>query len=93
MTPLEAKAILEAGDTRAARHNILVRTRSGAEYLVNIDCIEVGSDDWTSPDAYVYGTRTNGRIHMRGRRRVDTRDQTRWFDLSNVTHVPGPIDF
>lgn len=91
MTPLDAKKILDAGDTPMTRHNLRVRTRTGAEYVVNVDCIEVGSDDWTSPDAYVYGVRVNGRLHMRGRRRVDTRNQTRWFLLSNVTHVAGEL--
>jgi len=95
MTPLEAKAILDAVDPNAsaiARNNIRVRTRSGAEYAVHRDSIEVGTDDYTSPDGYVYGERLNGRLHMRGRRRVDTRGQLKWFLLSNVTHVAGDID-
>jgi len=87
MTPAEALAILEAGATRFDRMNLRVRLPSGSEYIVHRDSIEAGSDDFTAADAYVYGSRCNGRIHMRGRRRVDTRNQTRWFNLSNAQHV------
>ena len=83
MTPSEAKAVFDVNGNRP----ILVRTRSGAEYWVCEDCVSVGSDEYTADDAYVYGTRANGSISLRGRRRVDTRNQTRWFNLSNVKLV------
>lgn len=66
-------------------NHIRVVTKNGCEYAVPKDVIEVATDDFTSSDGYVYGTRLNGRIHMRGRRRADTRDQLRWFFLRNVS--------
>ncbi len=87
MKASEAKQAFDAGNTSFNEHHIRVRTRSGAEYDVARDVIECGTDDWREDDGYVYGERANGRVHMRGRRRVDTRDQTRWFCLKNVTLV------
>lgn len=80
---MEAKRVFD----ETGLWNIKVRTKSGAEYVVHKDSIEVGSDDWRSDDAYVYGERTNGTISLRGRRRVDTRGQTKWFLLSNCTYL------
>lgn len=76
MTPAEAKAAFAATDGP-----ILVRLKSGAEYWIGDDHDEY--DD----DPYVWGTRANGRISLRGRRRTDTRNQVRWFRLANATLV------
>lgn len=78
MTPTQAKEAFTANDGAP----ILVRLMSGAEYWISEDVAEIGADT-----DYVYGTRANGRIHLRGRRRVDTRHQTRWFKLSSATLV------
>jgi hypothetical protein len=75
---------LADGHTHYNDSHILVRTRSGAEYLVHEDQLD-GFEDGKYD--HVFGTRNNGRIHMKGRRRVDTRDQLRSFKLGAVTLV------
>ena len=62
------------------KRSINVTTKSGAQYDVEGD-VEENCD---ASNDYVYGFRTNGRIHMRGRRKVDTREQLKWFALKNV---------
>ena len=81
MTPLEAKQAF--GDKTCIR----VRTRSGAEYDVDRDVVESWTDSWTDPNSYIYGFRSNGRIHHRYRRRIDTRNQLKYFYLKHVTLV------
>lgn len=72
---------------RTGRMHVKVRLRSGAEYSVDREVVEVYSDDFTDDDAYLYGVRTNGRVSLRGRRRSDTRGQLRWFYLRNAELV------
>ena len=63
-------------------NHILVKTKSGAEYIVYHDVIDA------SEDGYVYGYRTNGKprcVFKRGSR--NTVNDCRWFYLRNVTIV------
>ena len=89
MTPQEAlQAFTDDHVSPDHKFSIRVRTRSGAEYDVPKDLIEDAvHEEYGGGNDYVYGTRTNGRIHMKGRRKVDTHDQLRWFHLKNVTLV------
>ena len=79
MTPTELQKAFAANNGRP----ITVRLKSGAEYSIGNDY------DEHDPDPHTWGSRTNGRISLRGRRRSDTRDQVRWFRLKNVTLVAG----
>ncbi len=63
-------------------NHILVVTKSGCEYAVSKDVIEVATDDFRSSDGFIYGTRLNGSVG--GPFRRSTQDQIRWFYLSNV---------
>lgn len=81
MTPLEAKVLFDANGNKP----ILVRTKSGAEYWLCEDCVDVGSDEYTS--AAVYGRRANGTRGGPFHRR--TQGEVRWFWLKNVTPVPN----
>ncbi len=63
-------------------HHICVTTRSGCQYAVSLDVIEVATDDLRSADGYIYGTRVNGT--RGGPLRRGTQGQLRWFMLSNV---------
>lgn len=60
---------------------IIVQTRSGAQYAVAWDILE------ESDDGYVYGYRVNGRCGPIGRGEMN--GAIRWFDLKNVTLVEG----
>jgi len=77
MTPTQAREAFAANDGKAIR----VRLKSGTEYWIGND------HDEHDHDPYVWGSRANGSISMRGRRRSDTRHQVRWFRLANATLV------
>ena len=66
-------------------NHIRVMTRSGCQYAVHMDPIEVGTDGLRSQDGYIYGTRINGCIGGPFRRATD--GEVRWFMLSNVRLV------
>jgi len=84
---MKAKDLIAAFSDDRYKHDenhVVVATRSGCQYAVHMDPIEIATDDFQSDDGYIYGTRLNGRISMKGRRRVDTREETRWFMISNI---------
>lgn len=77
MTPKQLQKAFADNDNKV----ILVRLKSGTEYWIGNDYDEQDPDPWT------WGSRANGRISFRGRRKSDTRDQHRWFRLANATLV------
>jgi len=85
MTRDEFIKALADGHTHYNDAHIKVRTRSGAEYLVHEDQLDVCYGD--PANDYVYGSRTNGTVTLKGRRKVDTRDQIKFFLLKNVALV------
>jgi len=64
-------------------NHIRVVTRSGCEYAVSLDVIEVGTDQFYQDDGFIYGTRING---VRGGPfQRGTQGELRWFWLRNVS--------
>ena len=77
MTPKELQTAFADNDGGAIR----VRLKSGTEYWIGNDY------DEQDPDPYTWGTRADGHVSLRGRKRSDTRNQVRWFRLANVIEV------
>ena len=63
--------------------HIRVVTKTGCEYAVSIDVIDVATDGFFHDDGYIYGTRING--VKGGPFRRGTEGQLRWFWLRNVS--------
>jgi hypothetical protein len=77
-------AALEATDKTG---NMLVTTKSGAEYIVSRDMVTYYDDG-----AYIYGSRTNAAPRNRFRRgRGAENGDIRWFYLKNLTLVTPNI--
>jgi len=78
MNRAEAIAAL---DYSAMCPEIVVQTRSGAQYAVAYDIIE------QQENGYVYGYRVNGPIRRGPFSKQQANGTVRWFDLKNVTLV------
>lgn len=87
---MKTNAAVAAFDNPRYKHDanhIRVVTRTGCEYAVSIDVIDVATDGFWQDDGFIYGTRINGT--KGGPFRRGTQDQLRWFWLRNVSLHEG----
>ena len=87
---MKTKDAVAAFDNPRFKHDenhIRVVTRSGCEYAVSLDVIEVATDDLHEEDGFIYGSRLNGT--RGGPFHRCTQGELRWFWLRNVSLHEG----